>query len=429
MIILVGIGGAAALLVVRLDSSLSANLNTSVSQQVETLANQATQSDLPRPLPAAGDGTAVVQVVDTRGQVVTSSVNIDGQGRLFSIPGAKTEPALATVHNVPIGDDSAAYRVAAMTVTTKTGTLTLYAGLPTSDVAQSVSELTGALAVGVPVVVIVLAFVGWLVIGRALRPVEALREQAAAIPGSGLHRRLDLPPSDDELGRLARTLNDLLGRIETATGRHRQFVADAAHELRSPVTSLRTQLEVAIREPRAAVPPDLLEDTVRLSRLIDDLLVLARLDANPAPHRQPVDLDDLVLKEARRARAQNRRSIDTAGVSAGRVLGDPHVLSRVVRNLVDNGLRHAATTVTLQLAVSGNAVVLTVADDGPGIPPTDRDRVFERFTRLDDARSRDAGGSGLGLAIVHDVITAYGGTVRIEDNHPGARIVIALPAA
>lgn len=430
VVIIVGMAGAAVLLVLRLHASLLANLDTAVVQQVQTVGVEAARGQLLHPLPTSEEGAAAVQVIGADGRVLTSSANIDGEGRLFTFPGGRTGVTL--VRTVSGSSLAATYRVAALTTATPAGPVTVYAGLPTTGVAQSVTGLIGALAVGLPVVIVLLAVVGWLLVGRALRPVEAMRRQAAAIPGTDLHRRLDPPPADDELGRLAATLNELLARIETDAGRQRQFVADAAHELRSPLAALRTQLEVATRHPgqidAKTLGADLLADTVRLSRLVDDLLHIARLDANPHPHRQAVDLDDLLLEEVRRASGRGHR-IDTTGVFAGRVLGDPHSLSRVMQNLLDNALRHAASTVALQLDATESTVTLIVADDGPGIPAADRDRVFERFTRLDDARNRDAGGSGLGLAIVRDVVTAHGGRVHVEGNHPGARFTVVLPAA
>lgn len=431
--ITVGMVAAAVLLALRLHASLLANLDTTVTQQVQTAAADAAHGQLTDPLPTTGEGSGVQQIIGPGGRVLTSSRNIAGEGRLFTFPGGQGDPALATVDGVPIGDDLATYRAAALTSSTPSGPVTVYAALPTTEVNGSITELIGVLAAGLPIVIVALAAVGWLLVGRALRPVDAMRRQAAAIPGTDLHRRLDPPLADDELGRLSTTLNELLARIEGATDRQRQFVADAAHELRSPVAALLIQLEIHTRYPdpatTATMAPDLLADTTRLSRLVDDLLQLARLDANPHPHRQPVDLDDLLLDEARRARGRSHKRVDTTGVSAGRVLGDPHALSRVIQNLVDNALRHAESTVTLRLTADPATVTLIVADDGPGIPPADRDRIFERFTRLDDARSRDAGGSGLGLAIVRDVLTAHDGQVQIDDNHPGARFTVVLPAA
>ena len=272
------------------------------------MADDAAHARLSRPLAGTAESAGVVQVVDAGGSVLTSSANVAGQPRLFRFPGGNGDPAVTTVQAAPVGEGPATYLVAAQATDSPSGPVTVYAALPTADATQSVAELVTALAVGVPVVTALLALIGWVLVGRALHPVDALRAQAAALPGTTRHQRLEVPASDDELGRLAATFNALLGRIEVASERQAQFVADAAHELRSPLAALRAQLDVAVQHPDAApsqhLAPALLQDAERLSRLVDDLLQLARLDANPHPHRQTVDLDDLVLDEARRARGR-----------------------------------------------------------------------------------------------------------------------------
>lgn len=420
---------AAGLLVWRLHASLIANLDATVTAEAQTVAAEAQRGSLERPLP---DSTPSVQVIAQDGRVLTASTNLDSPNvPLFTLlPGHPGDGRVLTV-NLP-GDSDGPYRVAVLRTVSPTGPVTVYAALPTDDIQQSTNELTAALAVGVPIMVLALTLVGWLLVGRALQPVEAIRRQAAAIPGTGLGGRLGTPTADDELGRLTGTFNELLTRIETSTGRQRQFVADAAHELRSPIAALRAQLEVGVLHPDLVAAPDglsvMLVDTERLSHLVDDLLALARLDANPHRRRQPVDLDDLVLQEARRLR--NRcTEVDASGVSAGRVSGDPAALDRVTRNLLDNAARHAETKVTLQLQADDDLVSLIVCDDGPGVPEADRERVFDRFIRLDEARTRDAGGAGLGLAIVRDVVVDHGGTVRIDDNNPGAKVTVTLPVS
>lgn len=437
IVIVVGMTAAAGLLVLRLHAAVLANLDDAVTQQAATVADDAARGRLPRPLAAGAESTGVVQVVGADGQVLTSSSNAVGQDRLFTFTAGAGDPTVVTVQGVPVGEGSGTYLVAGVTTSSPYGPVTVYAGLPTADATRSVAELVTALVLGVPVVTLLLAVIGWLLVGRALRPVDALTEQAAAIPGSALHRRLEVPPSGDELGRLATTLNALLARIETSSERQTRFVADAAHELRSPLAALRAQLEVAVRHPAGAptreLAPNLLRETLRLSRIVDDLLQLARLDASPGAHRQTVDLDDVVLDEARRARDRGAR-LDTSRVGAARVHGDAGSLHSVVRNLIDNATRHARTGTTLALSAQAGEVTLVVSDDGPGIPEVDRARVFDRFTRLDAARGRDAGGSGLGLAIVRDVVLAHGGLVRLGQGPPGTAdqgvvATVTLPAA
>jgi signal transduction histidine kinase len=241
------------------------------------------------------------------------------------------------------------------------------------------------------------------------------------------------PPGDDEIARLAATMNRMLGRLEDAQARQRRFVSDASHELRSPIASIRQHAELARAGSADADPLELadvvLEEDLRLQRIVEDLLLLARIDEGTAKLRaDPVDLDDVVLEEAARLRASTGLAVDAAGVSGGRVRGDRDRLGRLVRNLTENAARAARTAVVLSLREEDAAVVLAVEDDGPGIAPADRERVFDRFVRLDEARDRDAGGSGLGLAIVREVAGLHGGTVAALDGAlGGARLEVRLP--
>lgn len=419
------------LLVTWLHTSLIGSLDQTALQRAQVIAAAVDTGKLTTSLPASSEGDTAVQVIDSNGAVRASSTNLEGEPRLFTFTSTTSGgPRARTVHGLPLGDNGA-WRTVAIPAGRPLDPVTVYVAVPTSTVDRSLAQLTAALATTVPIVVALLTGVAWLITGRALRPVDTVRAQAAAITASDLSRRLDVPPAHDELSRLAHTLNDLLGRLDTATRQQRQFIADAAHELRSPLSSLLTQLEVAVRHPDSThwhtLAPDLVEESERLSRLVDDLVQLARLDARPRLRHQPVDLDEIVFAEVRRARQQTPLAIDERAVTAARVNGDPDALSRVVRNLLDNATRYATSRIDIRLGVLDGAAHLVIADDGPGIPEPDRQRVFDRFTRLDDARARDAGGSGLGLAIVRDIITAHHGTTHIEDNTPGARIVVRLP--
>jgi signal transduction histidine kinase len=219
----------------------------------------------------------------------------------------------------------------------------------------------------------------------------------------------------------------MLGRLEASRRRQRAFVADAAHELRSPLTNMRTELEVAQRLPDTdwpALSADLLTDVGRLSRLVDDLLLLARSDDAAPPGRlADADLDGVVADVA--SRYENvcyERPAEPV-----RATVEPDAIGRVVANLIDNAERHSRSRVTVEVADEGEYARITVRDDGPGIPPEDRERVFDRFTRLDDARARDAGGTGLGLAIVRELVRRHGGTVTLGDASPGLRVDVRLP--
>jgi signal transduction histidine kinase len=289
----------------------------------------------------------------------------------------------------------------------------------------------------------VLAIIGvvWVLVGRTLRPVEQIRTQVASIGMRQLDRRVPVPPSGDEIARLAATMNDMLARLETSVRRQQQFVADASHELRTPLTRMRTELEVDERDPQrsdpAATRRSQLDEIAGLQRMIEDLLLLARSDAGTtATETEPVDLDDLVLDEVDAAQigpARNAASpavrVDASGVSAAQVSGSPQELRRVVRNLLDNARRHARSVVAVTLDERAGEARLVVGDDGPGIPPEDRVRVFERFTRLDESRT-GAGHAGLGLAIVQEIVSRHRGRVTIDDSPlGGARVTVILPAA
>jgi signal transduction histidine kinase len=330
----------------------------------------------------------------------------------------------------PQGDE---YRTDERIVETDDGPVTLVAQRSLTEVNNAVDNLTRIMWFAVPALIALVGFAIWYLAGRALRPVEAIRSQAEAITGTTLDRRVPEPRTQDEVGRLARTMNAMLDRLETSSQKQRQFVSDASHELRSPIASIRTNLEVALRNAdRAdwpAVATRALEDDERMEEMVTDLLDLARLDefeeTAPVSSLPEVDLDELVLDETLRP---HRAVIDTTRVSAGRVHGRSEQLARVVRNLLDNADRHARSRVALSLQNGADVVELTVDDDGPGIAPEDRDRVFERFTRLDDGRARDAGGLGLGLSMVKSIVERHGGTVDVGDAPiGGARFAVRFP--
>ncbi|MFB8273878.1 sensor histidine kinase [Streptomyces sp. NPDC055955] len=427
----VALAGAAVVLVAWLRTSLISGLDQTAWQRAQAVAEIVNSGNLHARLPSTGDRDITAQVVDSKGTVRSSSPNLEGNRRVFTFaPTASHEPHARSVQHPPHSENGT-WRAVAIRAGTPSTPMTVYAAVLTEDVDNSLAKLTRGLAIGVPMAVATLTGVAWLLTGRALRPVEVLRAQTAEISVSDLSRRLDVSPSADALGRLATTLNDLLARLESSTQKQRQFIADASHELRSPLSSLHTQLEVAARHPDSAdwrrLGPVLVEDSERLSRLVDDLVRLARLDAHPRFRTRNVDLDEIVFAEVQRARQRTHLTIDQHTVSAARVDGDADALTRVVRNLLDNAIRHATLRIDVSLRALDGTAQLVVSDDGPGIPVPDRQRVFDRFTRLDDARARDTGGSGLGLAIVRDIITVHHGTVHVEDNAPGARLIVRLP--
>jgi signal transduction histidine kinase len=294
----------------------------------------------------------------------------------------------------------------------------------------TVRGLRQALWIGVPVLVGLVGLLAWVLVGRALRPVERIRAEVDEISHGTLHRRVRVPPADDEVSHLAETMNGMLDRLDAAATQQRQFVSDASHELRNPLATIRTTVEVAATHPDRAdwplVSAVVMEESDRLGSLVDDLIALARLDEGEPAADEEIDLDEVVLAEAERVRAAGL-SVDVSGVGAARLYGDRRLLERSVRNLLDNAVRHARGRIWVALRRDASGVLLTVDDDGPGIPLADRERVFERFARLDEARARDQGGSGLGLALVRAVAERHGGTARAVDApYGGARIQLRL---
>jgi signal transduction histidine kinase len=386
-------------------------------------------------LPVEGDPEdSFLQVVDGDGRVLAASVNARG------VPAAvpPLEPGEATVlRTVALSAfaDGAELRVLGRPLGSGSSRSTLVVAKNLDDVAESVSVLMLSLTLSIPGIVALLGALTWWLTGRALRPVESLRAEVASISGTELARRLPVTTAADEITRLASTMNELLARVEQATARQERFVADASHELRIPLTRIRSELEIGLAHPESVDPAplhrSLLADVAQLQQLVDDLLLLARSGSGAVPMpRTPVDLDDVVLVEAKRLRERGRVRVDTTGLSAARTRGDRNELARAVRNLASNAERHARNVVAFELREDTAWSELVVRDDGPGIPAEHRTTVFQRFTRLDEARSQDAGGSGLGLAIVQDIVTRHGGTVALTSaDGEGARFLVRLPRA
>lgn len=362
----------------------------------------------------------MLQVVRPDGAVVSATGNLTGRPAVVSLP-----PGESRVVEVPFDDDPF------VVVAVSAGDQTVLLGQSLEAAQTSTRTVETFLAIGLPALLALVGVTAWRAVGRALAPVDALRAEVDAISGAHLQRRVSAPGLRDEIGRLASTMNRMLDRVEEAQTRQRRFVADASHELRSPIAAIRQHAEVALAHPDHAgtLPAIAHAESLRMQALVDDLLLLAQADeARLQLRRTPVDLDDVVMAEAVRLRASGRLQVDTTQVSAVRVDGDAMALRRMVANLADNAQRHARATVALSVFERNGWAVLMVDDDGPGVPGPQRSRVFERFVRLDDARARAEGGSGLGLAIVAEIVRAHAGTVAIDDAPlGGARIVVRLP--
>jgi signal transduction histidine kinase len=436
--LIVGLAVAASgvLLVRTVDHALERHVAQEGERQLAVAQQLLRSGASPEDLLEEVGGSTQLQVVDSKGKEVTpgphgselpftpditdlgpSGVTVSGRGPSQRVQGS-------------IREDDAGFVVRYSQVSVNGDELTVVTRSSLADVKRSVDTLKRYLEMGLPALIVLVALLAWFAVGRALRPVEAMRREAEAISSSTIHRRVPEPARGDEVGRLARTLNQMLDRLEDGAHRQRQFVSDASHELRSPMAVIRTKVEVAQRKGDTADWPSVadavLAEEARLEALVGDLLALAREDEGAARPEATVDLAELVAGEAALAR---RRPVAT-DLAPASVPGDERALRSLVAHLLDNAARHARRRVQVSLTTVDGHAVLTVDDDGRGIALDDRERVFERFVRLDESRARDRGGAGLGLAVVAAVGRAHGGTARAEGSPAGgARLVVFLPLA
>jgi signal transduction histidine kinase len=427
------ISGAILLVTVQ-RTALTRVLDQSANKTASQVAHLFESGKQPATLPPTSGGITAVQVVDANDLVISASPGADRHTSVIT-PGQLEDVRDGDRPTVTSSTSDLDLRV----IGRKLGNRTILVATDVSRVDDSIRILTRAALIGSPIAVLLMALASYGVVALTLRPVAALRHGAADITAAGLaEQRLPLPTARDEINRLAVTLNAMLDRIDSATSRQRTFVGDAAHELRSPLASLRVQLEVAQRlgpaADWAALIDDVLVDVERLDRLVSDLLTLARLDESGRhSRREPVALDELVGEVVRGyAHARVPVRLETRPAYTA---GDPDALRRVVINLTDNAVRYAATEVEVEVQPGrrgGRSVILiTVTDDGPGVAEHERERVFDRFYRVQESRSRRSGGTGLGLPIVRDIARNHGGRVRLvdrDDGRPGLRAVVVLPA-
>jgi signal transduction histidine kinase len=432
-----------------------AALDEQIRTEAAAISGLVDTDQLPKVLPVPDGSTVMAQVVDPAGTVLASSQNAPQVLPLLAPQQVADWPSgqAAPLDGGLSGNQ--ALRVWANPATWQGHPTTVIVAAPSGEITETLSSLRRVLALGVPLIVLAGALATWLAVGSALRPVDALSATAERIghqpSGPGPHQ-LPVPPTTDEIARLARTLNSMLARLDDAARRQRTFTADAAHELRSPLASVITQLEVALRHPDESDWPeiarDVLTDAARLSALAEDLLLLARTEAGTVGDREAIDLSELARTFASDSGGSLPGRPDGPPVHvkvAGPVLvfADPDAISRVVRNLLDNAQRYARSQILITVEATtstgrtggrtgdrtGDATaLLTVEDDGPGISEEDVTRVFDRFTRVDPARARPSGGSGLGLDIARSISRAHGGDlVAGRSSLGGAQFSLRLP--
>jgi signal transduction histidine kinase len=409
-------------LVALLRTTLTTGIDASVRTRADEIAALVQAGTLATVVPAAQDEGSVVQVLDGTGAVIAATGNIQGEPALVA---PSVGGALHTAAGLPIGAGDR-FRV----LTTQVGTDTVVVAQSLGPADRAVASAGTLLLEVLPVVLALVALITWLGVGRALAPLEQIRRRTATIGAGEVTAQVPLPRTRDEVYRLAQTMNAMLERIGEASARQRRFVADASHELRSPLATMQAVLEVAQGRDELAMwtvaGTELQAEQVRMRRLVEDLLLLARLDGNAPVVRHEVDLDDLVHEAADALRRTGTVQVAVDPLPALRVRGDRAQLARVLQNLTDNAQRHATSTVHLALLRRGDRAVVQVRDDGPGVAPVDRERIFERFTRLDEARARDRGGSGLGLAISREIARSHGGSLQVLDGEAGTGAVFEV---
>ncbi len=421
--------GLAAILYRTMLSGIDSAAATRVGEVAEQIVNRGAAGVDPAML-STDQRIVAVQVITTDGTVVRRSQSAPdtplvalkdvGDGLRIGMPEQSS----------PLGR----IRFSAQTVEGPDGRYTILVGEGSATIASTVWAVVVALAIAAPVVIAVSAAATYVLVRRSMQSVDDIRSRVADITTSDLTERVPVPGGRDEVAALAVTMNEMLARIEAGHDAQRRFVGDASHELRSPLTTIISALEVAVAHPEVLggelATTTLMPEALRMKNLIDDLLLLARADERGLDMaREDVDLDDLAANELERLRRETDLDV-RADLEPSRVTGDPAALSRVLRNLLDNAARHAVSRVNVSVRRVSGHVLVEVGDDGPGISPADRQRVFDRFVRLDPDRSRSAGGTGLGLAIVREIVLAHAGRVTIGDGiGSGTTVSVQLPLA
>ena len=408
------------------DSTIQGQLRTYATQIEQSATSWHRTRMLP---PSVLDPTDQAQVLAPDGTVLAGYPrNLAHQPALYTLaPGSATPVRQPAADRAGLPSDLSDYGEHATIGGQPVTIITITSTYLRSQVDQTFARL---LIIGVPFLLVLACGTVWLVVGRALRPVEQIRGAVTAITSADLSLRVPEPGTDDEIGRLARTMNDMLARLEDSAARQRRFVADASHELRSPLTAIRTGLEVGLAHPDRAPWPEIARragrQSQRLEQLIAELLVLAKADAHQiAARRQPVDLAALLADLA--ATPAPGVSIGLSVAPGTATTGNPEDLSRMFRNLLDNAIRYARHRVLITAAARPEGIVVEIADDGPGIPEEERERVFGRFVRLDASREQASGSAGLGLAIAREIATAHGATIVLtEAPGGGTRAVVTV---
>lgn len=430
VVVFIALTFAGGVLDVVLYRSLLAGVDDAAAGRVRAVAEalRSDSLDLDEALLATNQRVVAVQVIAADGTVLKRS---GAAPKTPLVPVTEFDFALrrGMPDDAVAGDDM---RVSGQRVATRTGDYTVIVGGGSEAVEATARTAALLLACGAPIIVAVAAVASYRLVRRSLQSVDAIRSRVAEISASDLAERVPVPNSRDEIAALAVTMNDMLSRIEAGHRAQQRFVGDASHELRSPLSTIISGLEVAEAHPELLNAElainTLLPEAQRMRLLIEDLFLLARADErNLVRHKEEVALDDIAETEAARARREAGCAVHT-DIGPAQLTGDPVAISRMIRNLVDNAVHHANSCIAIEVGSRNGTATVTISDDGSGIAPEERTRVFERFVRLDSDRSRGGGGAGLGLAIVAEVVAAHGGTVTIDDRPGGGtKMVVEFP--
>lgn len=410
------------------------SVRRTIDGQLHTYATQIAQSAptgaWPQPLAGSSlDANAEAQVLAPDGGVLAATRALAGVPAVYTLPAGANAPVRQKAADGVIPTD---IRVVAVRTTVSGRAVTVITGTSTGLLSQVNSEFLRHLLLGLPIILLLAAGTVWVVVGRALRPVKRIRQAVTEITSADLSRRVPEPETPDEIGHLAHTMNDMLERLDAAAIKQRRFVADASHELRSPLAAIRTTLEVGLAHPARAPWPTIAaraaQQSTRLEDLIQQLLVLAKADEHQlTAYQQRVDVSPL-LREVTTNTPAHHLDISLDAPSGAATVGNPDHLRRLFSNIIDNAVRHADSQVRITTAITAHEVRIEVDDDGPGIPTADRDRIFDRFVRLDYSRERGSGTTGLGLAIAREIAIGHGGGISVADSPAGgARFIITLP--
>jgi signal transduction histidine kinase len=427
------VGGLVLLVLLR--SSLVASTETAARRQAQDVIAQIAGQDVQEAghyIASTAHGGQYVQILNPDGSVFAASVPPAAKTPVTTL---RPDPAQTLTGDVPglpsLGDDDE-FLITATGVRVNGGVYTVVVAATVQVQANTVSTVAWFLLGGTPLLLAVVGVSVWVLVGRSLRQVERIRGQVALINSQRLDGRVEVPPTADELQALALTMNTMLERLQAGDRDQRRFVSDASHELRSPLATLSAGVEIAAADPSGATWEEmkvvLAGETARMRHLVEDLLTLAKTsDGGLHLEAVDVDLDDVLDQELRRLRSTSSHRIE-ASLEPARITGDARRLGQVVRNVLDNAARHARSRISVSLVSTARQAVITIDNDGPPVPNPERERIFERFVRLDESRSREGGGSGLGLAIAAGIMAAHHGGIRATETPAGAcRFELTFP--